>query len=69
MIEPTLTEEDIECCDLPSMPRSKIPGARKMEMQHDEIAARLFNAYITGERDPAKLADAVIFPIGRQPLQ
>jgi hypothetical protein len=69
MIEPTLTEEEIRSLRIAIDAALEESSARNMDLSTCEIAERLFNAYVTGERDPVKLADAVTFPIGEPPLQ
>jgi hypothetical protein len=69
MIDPSLSEEDMRSLRIAIDAAIEESNARKMDLSIYEIAARLFNAYVTGERDPAKLAEAVIFPIGARPFQ
>jgi hypothetical protein len=37
-----------------------------MNLSLSDITVRLFEAYVMGERDPDKLADAVVFDSGRR---
>ena len=39
---------------------------RGMNLSLSDITVRLFEAYAMGERDPDKLADAVVFDSGRR---
>lgn len=41
---------------------------RGMNLSLTDITVRLFEAYVMGERDPDKLADAVVFDTGKRLL-
>lgn len=41
-------------------------NARNFELSLTDLTRRLFAAYLLGERDPEKLADAVLFNSSRQ---
>ena len=56
-----LSDEDLEA--LQSAIETALDEAveRGMTLSLSDITVRLFEAYIMGERDPDKLADAVVF--------
>ena len=61
-----LSNEDLEA--LQSAIETALDEAveRGMNLSLSDITVRLFEAYVMGERDPDKLADAVVFDSGRR---
>ena len=56
-----LTSEDLEALHTAIEEALMEAAERDMELSLADIAVRLFGAYAMGERDPEKLADAVVF--------
>lgn len=59
-----LTDEDLEILDLAIDAALMEAAERDLELTVADITLRLFEAYLSGERDPERLADAVVFNAG-----
>jgi hypothetical protein len=61
-----LSNEDLEALQIAVETALDEAVERGMDLSLSDITVRLFEAYVMGERDPDKLADAVVFDIGRR---
>ena len=61
-----LSNEDIEALQIAIETALDEAVERGMNLSLSDITVRLFEAYVMGERDPDKLADAVVFDSGRR---
>ena len=61
-----LSSEDIEALQIAIETALDEAVERGMNLSLSDITVRLFEAYVMGERDPDKLADAVVFDSGRR---
>ncbi|MEO8422101.1 MAG: hypothetical protein ABI457_12995 [Hyphomicrobium sp.] len=61
-----LSSEDIEALQIAIETALDEAVERGMNLSLSDITVRLFEAYVMGERDPDKLADAVVFDSARR---
>jgi hypothetical protein len=61
-----LSNEDLEALQIAIETALDEAVERGMNLSLSDITVRLFEAYVMGERDPDKLADAVVFDSGRR---
>jgi len=61
-----LSNEDLEALQIAIETALDEAVERGMHLSLSDITVRLFEAYVMGERDPDKLADAVVFDSGRR---
>jgi hypothetical protein len=61
-----LSNEDLEALQMAIETALDEAVERGMNLSLSDITVRLFEAYVMGERDPDKLADAVVFDSGRR---
>jgi hypothetical protein len=63
-----LSNEDLEALQIAIETALDEAVERGMNLSLSDITVRLFEAYVMGERDPDKLADAVVFDSGRRQI-
>ncbi|KAB2937228.1 MAG: hypothetical protein K8F92_21165 [Hyphomicrobium sp.] len=56
-----ITSEDFQALRIAINAALVEVGEREMELSVADITLRLLDAYLMGERDPKKLADAIVF--------
>jgi hypothetical protein len=61
-----LSNEDLEALQIAIETALDEAVERGMNLSLSDITVRLFEAYVMGERDPDKLADAVVFDSARR---
>ena len=61
-----LSNEDLEALQIAIEMALDEAVERGMNLSLSDITVRLFEAYVMGERDPDKLADAVVFDSGKR---
>ncbi len=61
-----LSNEDLEALQIAIETALDEAVERGMNLSLSDITVRLFEAYVMGERDPDKLAHAVVFDSGRR---
>lgn len=63
-----LSNEDLEALQIAVETALDEAVERGMNLSLSDITVRLFEAYVMGERDPDKLADAVVFDSARRQI-
>ena len=63
-----VTSEDFEAMRIAVDVALSEAAERQMDLSVADITVRLLDAYLMGERDPKKLADAIVFNTGNRYL-